>query len=208
MIFDISRRISTSTPVWTGDTPYQTQSVLKMADGASVNLTTITTTLHIATHADAYFHYTPGGIVMADMPLSPYLGRARVVTVSKTSGPLMVADLPDIDYAGGERLLIHSQASESPHETWWPNFVYPSPELIAHLAGLGYVLIGVDAPSFDAYDSHDLPGHNALRKHDMVNLENLYLHEIADGDYELIALPLKLDAACGSPVRAILRSLD
>jgi arylformamidase len=39
----------------------------------------------------------------------------------------------------------------------------------------------------------------------MVNLENLVLRGVPDGDYELIALPLKLDEACASPVRAILR---
>jgi arylformamidase len=41
----------------------------------------------------------------------------------------------------------------------------------------------------------------------MVNLENLALRGVPDGDYELIALPLKLDRACASPVRAVLRTL-
>jgi arylformamidase len=30
---------------------------------------------------------------------------------------------------------------------------------------------------------------------------------VPEGDYELIALPLKLAGACASPVRAVLRSL-
>jgi arylformamidase len=38
-------------------------------------------------------------------------------------------------------------------------------------------------------------------------LENLVLDEVPEGDYELIALPLKLTTACASPVRAILREL-
>jgi arylformamidase len=38
-------------------------------------------------------------------------------------------------------------------------------------------------------------------------LENLVLDEVPEGDYELIALPLKLMLADASPVRAILRSL-
>lgn len=38
-------------------------------------------------------------------------------------------------------------------------------------------------------------------------LENLVLDEVPEGDYELIALPLKLMTADASPVRAVLRQL-
>ena len=69
------------------------------------------------------------------------------------------------------------------------------------------MLIGLDVSSVDSVDSASLPGHHALKRLGMVNLENLMLRGVPDGDYELIALPLKLDAACGSPVRAVLRTL-
>ena len=38
-------------------------------------------------------------------------------------------------------------------------------------------------------------------------LENLVLDDVPEGDYELIALPLKLISADASPVRAVLREL-
>jgi arylformamidase len=38
-------------------------------------------------------------------------------------------------------------------------------------------------------------------------LENLVLDDVDGGDYELIALPLRLTNADASPVRAVLRSL-
>ena len=38
-------------------------------------------------------------------------------------------------------------------------------------------------------------------------MENLDLSEVPAGDYELIALPLRLAGAEASPVRAVLRSL-
>ena len=47
-----------------------------------------------------------------------------------------------------------------------------------------------------------------LLKHDLRVLENLVLDEVPAGDYELIALPLKLVQACASPVRAILQRTD
>lgn len=207
-IYDITRTISPQLAVWPGDTPYSVQPVMQISDGSSVNLMTITATAHLGTHADAYYHYTADGDYIGAMPLNAYVGPARVVTVAKEQGPLTPDDFAHVDMQGGERLLIHSHVSDLDDSTWPENIVYPSPELIAWLAEMDYVLIGLDSPSVDALDSKDLPGHHAIRKHGMVNLEGLMLCDVPDGDYELIALPLKLDLACGSPVRAILRPLN
>ena len=46
-----------------------------------------------------------------------------------------------------------------------------------------------------------------IRRRGLRVLENLVLDEVAEGDYELIALPLKLVEADASPVRAVLRAL-
>ena len=42
---------------------------------------------------------------------------------------------------------------------------------------------------------------------EFIFLENVVLDHVADGDYELIALPLALTDADGSPVRAVIRSI-
>jgi arylformamidase len=207
MLYDITRTVSPTTQPWPQDTPYSLEPVLKIVDGSSVNLMTMTTTCHIGTHADAYYHYEDDGEHPAQMPLDSYIGKARVVTVNKKDGALLPEDFAHVDLVEGERLLIHSQVSDLSDDEWPEQIPYLSVELIEHLAGLGYKLIGLDSPSVDAFDSKDLPSHHALRKHGLVNLEHLFLRDVPDGDYELIALPLKLDLACGSPVRAILRSL-
>jgi arylformamidase len=181
--------------------------VLRIADGAAVNLYTLTTTAHIGTHADAYYHYEDDGDHPATMPLQAYIGRARVVTVAKRDGALLPDDFGHVPLEGGERLLIHSYVSDLDDSEWPQTIPYLSVELIELLAGLGYQLIGLDSPSVDAFDSKDLPCHHALRRHGLVNLEHLMLRDVPDGDYELIALPLKLDLVCGSPVRAVLRDL-
>jgi arylformamidase len=203
MIYDITRRVTSTLPVWPGDTPFQVQHVLRKADGAAVNLTTLTTTAHLGTHADAYYHFQETGITIADMPLEAYIGPARVVTVQKQAGPLLPEDVPAA--AGAERLLIHSPVSDL-DEVWPEHFPYLSVALIDWLAEQGTRLIGVDSPSVDAFDSQELPCHHALQRRGMVNLETLYLRAVPDGEYELIALPLRLEGACGSPVRAVLRT--
>ncbi len=207
MMIDITRTIQPDTAVWPGDAHYSAQTALSIQQGASVNLTTITLSPHTATHADAYFHYLADGAHPAAMSLMPYIGRARVVTVTKRDGALMPDDFAHTDFSGVERVLIHSHVSDLADDQWPTEFPYLSVPLIKHLADYGVVLIGLDSPSVDAFDSQDLPCHRAIQAAGMVNLELLNLRGVVDGDYELIALPLKLDLACGSPVRAVLRAL-
>ena len=207
MIYDITRPVTPNLHVWPGDTNYSVQSVMKIADGASVNLLTLNLSAHTGTHADAYYHYETAGAHPIDMPLAHYIGRAKVVTVTRRDGSLTPADFAHVDLTGAERLLVHSHVSDLPDDQWPNEFPYLSVELIEWLNGLGVVLIGLDSPSVDAFTSKELLCHHVLNRYKMVNIETLQLRDVSDGDYELVALPLKLDLACASPVRAILRTL-
>ncbi|MBZ0292274.1 MAG: cyclase family protein [Anaerolineae bacterium] len=204
-IYDITRTVSPTISVWPGDAPFSVTPVMQRANGDSVNLTTLTLSAHTGTHIDAYYHYEDELIHPAQMPLDAYMGPARVVSVTRQDGPLSPDDFSDL--TGVERLLIHSHVSDLPDDTWPAHFPYLSVTLIEWLASLGVRLIGLDSPSVDALDSTELPCHHALRRYNMVNIESLCLRNVIDGDYELVALPLKLDKACGSPIRAVLRSL-
>ncbi|MBC7811431.1 MAG: cyclase family protein, partial [Burkholderiales bacterium] len=195
------------TAVRPGDTHYSVAQVLQREAAAAVNHTTLTFSPHTGTHADAYYHYELDGDHPATMPLDAYVGPARVMTVTKRDGALYPDDFAAVDLHGAQRLLIHSHVSDLPDDQWPAEFPYLSVALINWLAGLGVRLIGLDSPSVDAFDSTELPCHHALRRVKIVNLELLWLRDVPDGAYELVALPLKLDGACGSPVRAILRTL-
>jgi arylformamidase len=71
----------------------------------------------------------------------------------------------------------------------------------------GVKLIGVDVPSVDRLSSKLLPIHHALDRNRILILESINLAGVPPGTYELIALPLRIVGADGSPVRAILRDL-
>ncbi len=208
MIYDITRKVAPSTHVWPGDTSYSVTPVMQLAEGASVNLTTLTMSAHTGTHVDAYYHYEADGLHPAAMPLESYLGQARVVTVTKRDGELLPEDFAHVSLEGAQRLLIHSWVSDLDDSQWPSEFPYLSIPLIDWLDSLGIQLIGLDSPSVDAFNSTELMCHHALYRYRMVNIETLCLRGVPDGDYELIALPLKLDLACGSPVRAVLRPLS
>lgn len=205
-LYDITRTISPRLAVWPGDTPFSYTHSLRKQDGASVNLTTLTLSPHTGSHADAPYHVADGDLHPADLPLEKYLGAAHVVTIDRRAGGILPADFAGHDLSGLQRLLIHTWVSELPDGSWPDDFPYPTIELIDWLAAQGVVLLGLDSPSVDRFDSKTLPCHHRLRENGIVNLEMLCLAGVPDGIYELIALPLKIADVCGSPVRAVLRA--
>ena len=206
-IIDISRKLEAGMAVWPGDTPYNLQTILDRRRGDSVNLTTLTLSAHTGSHADAPRHFTDDGATMEQVDLQPYWGPALVVTIHKKAGPLFPADFAAYDLRGAERLLVRTPAGQLDPAVFPEAIVYPSPELADYLGNLGVVLYGTDAPSMDAIDSKELPGHKALLRNGVAILEGLDLSRAPDGRYELAALPLKIVGGDGSPVRAALRPL-
>lgn len=204
-IFDITRTLNPEMAVWPGDTPFGMQIIMDMNQGDMVNLTTLTLSSHTGTHVDAPRHFVNTGSPLEQVSLESYIGPATVVTVNRPAGPLTPADFPGLNWNRVQRLLVHSAASALSPEQFCAQYVYPSVELADWLGRHGVLLFGSDAPSMDAADSKTLPGHNALRRNRVAILEGLLFEAVPDGDYELMALPLKIAGGDGSPVRAVLR---
>jgi len=205
-LWDISPPISPATPAFPGDTAYQQKWVAEIGPGCPVNVSAITMSPHLGAHADAPLHYGRGAAAIGAVDLDPFIGRCRVIhaigkglLITRSHLDHAIADLPP-------RVLVRTSAT-APTE-WSSRFSAFAPETIAWLASLGVRLVGIDVPSVDPAESKTLDSHMQLLEHDMRVLENLVLDEVDAGDYELIALPLKLTQACASPVRAVLRSLS
>jgi len=204
-LWDISPPLSSSTPAFPGDTNYQQRWSTQIGPGCPVNVSAITLSPHLGSHADAPLHYGKDAAAIGAVDLEPFLGPCRVIhAIGK--GPLITrAHLEHAAESLPPRVLVRT-CDQAPVE-WSEHFSAFAPEAIAWLASLGVKLVGLDSQSVDPADSKTLDSHMQLLAHDMRVLENLVLDDVAAGDYELIALPLKLTMACASPVRAVLRSL-
>lgn len=205
-IIDISPVVDASIHVWPGDTPYVRTVNLDMAAGANLTLSDIRTTVHVGAHADAPSHYAASGEDIAQRHLDYYLGACTVIHVQTGPRRIFVNDVKDKPITA-IRVLFRTGTFPTDHRTWTEEFASLSPELVDWLHDRGVITIGIDTPSVDPFDSKALEAHQALATHDMANLEGLVLDGVAEGDYELIALPLRLAGADGSPVRAVLRTL-
>ena len=206
MLYDLSPTIRPELPVWPGDTPFSSRLAWSIAQGASVNLSAVTTTPHLGSHADAPFHTEARGEGISDMPLDRYLGRCRVVRVPPQ--PLIEPrHVEGIDLGNPGRLLFKSESVRD-RRSFPERFTALSPELAALLAEKGALLVGMDTPSVDPFDSKTLDAHHTLFRGGIAILEGLVLDGVPEGIYELIALPLKMAGLDASPVRAVLRSIE
>src|SRR5215207_2891002 len=203
MIRDISIAVHSSTPPWPEDTPFSCRWTWAMAEGASVNVSAITSSPHVGTHADAPLHVHEGWPGAHELPLDVFHGQALVVDVSDARGPISLADLDArAQLSGVERLLLRTgrtiAGGEFPRD--WPSI---DERCARDLVGRGLRLLGVDAPSVDARESKALAVHRMLFSGNAFVLENLDLRRVPPGAYELIAFPLKLMGLDAAPVRAV-----
>jgi len=205
-LWDISPPVQSGSPVFPGDTPYQQQWAATLGPGCPVNVSTLTLSPHVGAHADAPLHYDPQGASAGELDLTPYLGPCRVIHAIG-AGPLI--EWPDLAHAVNKlppRVLVRTYA-RMPVDRWDPDLASFAPQTIERLAALGVLLVGIDTASIDPADSKTLDSHQVVRRLNLRVLENLVLDDVPEGDYELIALPLKLMSADASPVRAVLREL-
>jgi arylformamidase len=201
-LIDISPVVSERIAVWPGDVGFRREVSLSISGGDHLDLSAIRTTVHLGAHADAPSHYLRGGASIGERSLERYYGPCQVVAVERPpGGRLGVEDLPaEIE---APRLLFRTGSFPDP-ERFDRDFNSLSPELVERAAGKGVVLVGIDTPSVDPFDDRVLEAHQALARCDMANLEGLCLDGVDPGLYTLIALPLRLEGADASPVRAVL----
>jgi len=209
-LWDISPPVRAGSPVFPGDTPYEQRWVATLGPGCPVNVSSITLSPHTGAHADAPLHYENGAGTIGTVSLDPYLGPCRVIHAIGAK-PLVTLDhlVHALPPQGGDlppRVLVRTY-ERAPLDLFDPECAAFAPATIEALADRGVKLVGIDTASVDPADSKTLDSHQVLRRRDLRVLENLVLDDVPEGDYELIALPLKLTTADASPVRAVLRPL-
>ncbi len=201
-LWDISPLLRPELPVWPGDTTYQTASTWEISAACPVQVSKITLSSHTGAHCDAPSHYRLQGKSIDQVSLDAYLGPCRVIHCLGTRLVQPEHLLPFLQQLPA-RVLLRTYAATP--TLWDEQFSCISAAAIDLLASHAVRLIGIDTPSLDPQNSKTLDAHHAVETHGMAILEGIVLDEVEAGDYELIALPLKLAGLDASPVRAILR---
>jgi len=182
-MWDITLPVDEGMPSWPGTPPPTQRWLERIQHGDACDVSAWTLGAHAGTHLDAPSHFIPAAADLEALGLEPLVGPCVVVNGVDAA---CRAESPRILVRGaGVGLTLAGARS---------------------LVRNGVKLIGTDALSIESSASVDAgaPVHKTLLAAGVAILEGLNLSGVTDGAYFLVALPLRLQHAEASPVRAIL----
>jgi arylformamidase len=195
-IIDITRPLSEGTLIYPGDIA----PVFRQTDHGRYLITDLHLSTHTGTHIDAPVHYLKTGDTIDTIPLSHIMGPCRVLDVN-CAGTSIMADHLKGRLDGISRLLLKTSFSGT------DRFIENYPSLMADAARLitdcDMKCVGIDSPSIESFGCDGIV-HRELLSHGCIILELLDLSDVDEGDYEMVALPLRFIGLDGSPARVIL----
>lgn len=207
-MYDITRPVSPRLHVYPGDPAIEITPITQLERGDVANVSRIVLGSHSGTHLDAPRHFLAQGTTVDALDLQVCVGPARVYQL-ESSTHITVEDLLPLDFTDVQRVVLKTTNGEL-----WdaPDFCADYVALTASAAQWliehGVRLVGIDYLSVDVFERLDFPVHRTLLGAGVVILEGLDLRAVPSGDYELLALPLRLADSDGAPARAILRELQ
>jgi arylformamidase len=194
-------------PVWPGDPQVENRLVSSIEKGEEANVTNIQMSAHTGTHIDAPKHYIKSGTAIEGLSLTTLLGEVEVVEIDFRNSQIDALTLIKVNRnEWSQRVLFKTNNSNLrllEKDYFNQNFTALLPDAAEYLVQKGVKLVGIDylsiAPFENGSDTHII-----LLENDVVVLEGLNLADISPGIYELIALPILLEGADGSPARVLL----
>jgi arylformamidase len=204
-VYDISLTLRQRMPVYPGEATPLLEPTSQMERGDSYNVSRLTICTHTGTHIDAPRHFLPDGASVDQIPVDVLVGPALVVEMAVdqeiTAAELEAAAIPP----GTERLLFKTRNSRLlEDEDFRRDFVYLTLDAAHWLVERGIRLAAIDYLSVERMDAQPNVVHQTLLRVGVVVVEGADLRQVAPGPYLLACLPLKIEGADGSPVRAVL----
>lgn len=202
MWIDITMPMHKNMPIWPGDTPFSyTLDATLEQDGANVG--SVQMSLHTGTHVDAPYHYDDFGKAINVLPLELFMGPVRIVELLDVA-EITVSMLEALELVNVERIFFKTKTHYDAY-TFQSSYAVITPGALQFLAQQGVRVIGTDAPSIDAVEDSTLRAHHTCKELDLYIIENLWLKDVLAGRYDFIGLPLALQGADASPIRAVIK---
>ncbi|WP_366144154.1 cyclase family protein [Methanoregula sp.] len=199
-IIDITRTLAGDSLVYPGDTPPR----FSQRDAGLYLISELRMSSHSGTHIDAPIHYLKTGATVDELPLSHLIGPCRVLDVSGAGSLIDAADLEGrID--GCKRILLRTEFSQC--SVFREDYPSLTPGAAHYLISQGSLCVGIDSFSIERFDC-DGSVHRDLLGSGCLIIELLDLSRVPEGDYTLVALPLKLSGIDGAPARVVLLEED
>lgn len=208
-VIDLTHPMTPDMPVYPGTEPplFETGTTIA-ADGFAEKKLTLFS--HTGTHLDAPAHILEDAPDLDALDAARFVGLARMLDLRNPQDPACIgADdiLPHLDALRGCAFALLRTGWERHwgQADYFEGFPVLDENAAVMLAGIGLSGIGVDTVSVDAISEPEVfPIHRIFFGRGLIVVENLAnLGALPDGEFLFSALPLRIAAGDGSPVRAV-----
>ena len=195
-IIDVTRLLANGMLVYPGDM----HPSFRQEERGNYLISDLRMSTHTGTHIDAPAHYLKFGDTIDTLPLDNLIGRCRVLDV-RGAGSTITPDHLRGRIAGAARLLLKTSFSGTDRFT--EDYPCLSDDAAQLVTRSGIRCIGIDSPSIESFHCEGTV-HRELLGHGCIIIELLNLSCVTEGDYDMVALPLRLKGLDGSPARVVL----
>jgi arylformamidase len=157
--------------------------------------------MHTGTHLDAPYHILESGITVDKLNIENLITKCKVIDFTNLVDSISKKELLNKGIKKDDFLLF--KTTNSKNIKFNPDFIYLDKSGAKYLVDLGIKGVGTDGLGIErSQKNHET--HKLLLGNGIYILEGLNLEQVKSGEYQLIALPLKIKGAEASPVRAVL----
>ncbi len=207
-LYDVSLPLYPGMINWPGDPEFGTEPVHQISAGDSANVSRLAMGSHSGTHIDAPRHFIEGAPTIDAIDPAVLTGRARVFELP-AADVLDSTLLEGLDFNGVRRALFKTRNSGLLRRgEMTEDYACLTPEAAVYLVAQGVTLVGIDYLSIEQAHAPGHPVHRTLLGAGVVIIEGLDLSHVPAGDYDLMALPLKIRDADGAPARVLLKEIQ
>jgi arylformamidase len=209
-VVDLSWKFTQDIKTYPGAAPFTIRKEGNTDKGDPMELSTIDGfCLHFGTHIDCPSHMVGGGFHIDDKPAEFFVGEGIVLDCSAygEGGKIGMEILNGVDLTGKDFVLFYiAWDKKFGTDKQYKNYPTLTPELARYLGKLpGIRGIGIETNNIDVTGDSSFPNHmNYLGPRTKIIFEAMTnMQELLGKKFLLVAPPLNVKDAEGSPVRAI-----
>jgi len=203
-IIDISLDISNDTASFPGDPKVEVKRIFDIKKGDIATVSKLSLSSHTATHIDAPAHFIKDGLTVDKLPLEHLVGKVKVFEVPEEN-EITRSFLEKKHIEKEKAIFFKTKNSQYIRlNKFYEKYVSLSLDAADYLIEKGVKVVGIDYLSIEEFGSEDYSVHKSLLSNGIIIIEGLNLLDVSEGEYEFIALPLRIKGCDGAPARVVL----
>jgi arylformamidase len=157
--------------------------------------------VHTGTHIDAPLHMVTKGETFETISIEKLVGNCKVFDLTDVQDRISKTDLEKFPIQKNDFVLFKTRNSFEDEFNF--EFIFLSEDGAKYLAEIGVRGIGIDALGVErSQEGH--PTHKTLFENGIIIIEGLRLKEVPEGEFFMVAAPLKIQGTDAAPARVLL----